>query len=436
MMLRVNPLIGFQTIPPVPAGADPTLWYGINDLFPATTWNPADKNANVVLSNGNLTIATPAWNGNHQMVRATNSVPPNGGKVYWEILESGIGTAAQSYVTMLGIAQGGTPLANGEYISQLGQGVGQGYAADAANTYLNGWTGTSSAGIAGGNHAFAYDSYTGRLWWAPSDGGSWWGGNPFTGASPMYVRSGAAIPMFPALSYLNVSTHTANFGPNFNAGVSSIVGARQGGSSCKWLVHADMYGLPDRSPSAFITGKTGGLNIVGSAKFGNACVSFPGSAQYFFPTGSNIVFGTGDFTIDLWFWVNSWSGNRNLFDFQPGVAGIYPTTYMSGDGKLHYYVNGADRIVGVTSAAANNWHHYALTRVGTTTRQFLNGIQDGAPWVGDTNNYLGHSQRPLIGIWGVDGASNPWLGKMQEIRILQGVGAWSSNFTPPTAPYT
>ena len=45
------------------------------------TWNPSDKGANVVLSNGNLTLGKNA--GNYQSARAT--ISKAGGKWYWEV---------------------------------------------------------------------------------------------------------------------------------------------------------------------------------------------------------------------------------------------------------------------------------------------------------------------------------------------------------------
>ncbi len=67
-----------------------------------STWNPLDKNANLALSNGNLT-ATSGVNNNYKSIRSTVSV--TSGKWYWEYVFAGA-------VRMSGVANSSASLSN------------------------------------------------------------------------------------------------------------------------------------------------------------------------------------------------------------------------------------------------------------------------------------------------------------------------------------
>jgi hypothetical protein len=64
---------------------------------------------------------------------------------------------------------------------------------------------------------------------------------------------------------------------------------------------------------------------------------------------------------------------------------------------------------------------------------FLDGVQQGASFT-DNANYVAVTNRPLLGMfYNSTGLLNGW---MEELRITKGTARWTSNFTPPTAPYS
>ncbi|MBN2115754.1 MAG: hypothetical protein JW730_04245 [Anaerolineales bacterium] len=170
------------------------------------------------------------------------------------------------------------------------------------------------------------------------------------------------------------------------------------------------------------------------SKFGGASGLFNGTGDYLQGDGSSdFAFGTGDFTIDFCFRLNS-AATYLLLDSRPNATnGLYPTIYVQGN-VLKYYTNSADRIVGSTSLSVNTWYHVALVRSGTNTKLFLNGIQQGSTYV-DSNNYLSGSSRPIIGASGFapgEYAINGWI---EEFRVSRGIARWTSNFTPSSVEY-
>jgi hypothetical protein len=152
-------------------------------------------------------------------------------------------------------------------------------------------------------------------------------------------------------------------------------------------------------------------------------------------TLADFAYGVADFTIELWIYFVPTLATANLIDQRTGTAAqITPTLYTSAAGTttLHYFTNGADRIVGATAVTTNAWHHIALSRVAGSTYLYLDGVQQGATYV-DANNYVAASGMvfggPLIAT-----TSTPHF--VQEIRVTKGVGRYSgATCTVPTGPF-
>jgi hypothetical protein len=164
---------------------------------------------------------------------------------------------------------------------------------------------------------------------------------------------------------------------------------------------------------------------------------FDGSGDYLTLNGGTpLTFGTGDFTIEFWYYSNNAGSQQILYDGRPASTnGNYVTFYKSSTNVLELYVNNAVRATGTTSIAANAWHHVALCRSGTSTKMFLNGTQEGSTYT-DSTNYLNGSNRPIIGADGSTLGNLPLNGYLSGFRVLKGTAQYTSNFTPPTAPLT
>jgi len=168
-----------------------------------------------------------------------------------------------------------------------------------------------------------------------------------------------------------------------------------------------------------------------------------GWSQYFTGTANSTVgfsaqsafaFGTGDFTIEGWFYSNTTSTGRIIVDFRPtSTNGAYPQLSVSSTNTLDYFTNSSTVITG-GSVAANSWNHFALSRVSGSSRLFLNGGQVGSTYT-DSTNYLVGTGRPQFGNNGFSDG-NYWSGYMSNIRIIKGQGLFNGTFTPSTSPLT
>ena len=165
-------------------------------------------------------------------------------------------------------------------------------------------------------------------------------------------------------------------------------------------------------------------------------VLFDGTGDYLTLNGeSDFAFGTGDFTVEMWVYHSVKDVQVVYYDSrQSSGNGPYPSLYKTNTNYLAYYANSSTQITGSTEIAQNSWNHIALCRTGTSTRLFLNGIQQGATWT-DTTNYINGTSRPTICADGNNPAISPSTvmnGYISNLRVLKGTALYTSNFTPPT----
>jgi hypothetical protein len=181
------------------------------------------------------------------------------------------------------------------------------------------------------------------------------------------------------------------------------------------------------------------LETVGNAqistsvvKYGSGSIALDGTGDYLDPGGStvNFVFGTGNFTIEFWIYLNSTTQGHPI-DFRPsGVNGAYPTLYITSN-TLIYYANTGNRITS-SSLSTSTWYHVAISRSGTSTKMFINGTQDGSTYT-DSTDYLCKANGPRIGA--NDGGTGGVNGYIDDLRITKGYARYTANFTAPTAAF-
>ena len=93
-------------------------------------------------------------------------------------------------------------------------------------------------------------------------------------------------------------------------------------------------------------------------------------------TSDDFVFGTGDFTIEMYVYHSSISGQQTYFsDANGNHAGVY--FYKTSGHKLGIYYS-SQIATGSTSLATNTWYHIAVSRVSGTLKLFLDGVQEAS----------------------------------------------------------
>ena len=145
--------------------------------------------------------------------------------------------------------------------------------------------------------------------------------------------------------------------------------------------------------------------------------------------------GTGDFTVEAWFYLNADDGSYNICSqFASGnTGGIWLGRYANG---FVFRRGGiADVITASSLPSVGEWHHVAVSRADGSTKMFIDGTQTGSTVSSDTNNY-GVTAPFYIGSDNAAPASGYMNGYIRDFRLVKGTGLYASNFTPPTEPLT
>ena len=192
------------------------------------------------------------------------------------------------------------------------------------------------------------------------------------------------------------------------------------------------------------------LETVGNAQISTTQSKFGGSSMYFDGTGDyasipatqNLVFGTGDFTIEMWLYSGSQSGT-SVRMMGNGAGGswasgkyILTTTTAANPNKFTFGVNNtspADLLVSTTTFNDSTWRHVAITRYGNVFRLFVNGIQESTN-TSSASVDNGTAVQIRIGSGGISGDAD-WAGYINDLRITKGIARYTSNFTPPTTAF-
>lgn len=188
------------------------------------------------------------------------------------------------------------------------------------------------------------------------------------------------------------------------------------------------------------------------SKFGNAAALFGGNGDYLsIPSGNDWNFGAGDFTLDLWVRFNTMPApppvNYIPFISREIDGDNYWSFNMLRDDVNSYYLDFQVKASGILQARVlkstpafltETWYHVALSRSGDTWKLFRDGTQIGSDY---TSSYAipDLADNMDVAKWklGVAGGGPYYLnGYLDEVRISKGIARWTSNFTPPTEPYS
>jgi len=158
-----------------------------------------------------------------------------------------------------------------------------------------------------------------------------------------------------------------------------------------------------------------------------------GSGDYLTaPTSDNFGYGTGDFTIEFWAYMNTIAGDETIISNLTSVSSVNPHLFRNV-GMLVYYTNSGERIRSANILAAQTWTHIAICRASGSTRLFVNGVQTGSTYA-DANNYGSTAPLAVGTYWsgGTPVGVTTFNGYMNDVRFTKGLARYTTTFTPPT----
>jgi hypothetical protein len=251
------------------------------------------------------------------------------------------------------------------------------------------------------------------------------GGQTATGGSSPIVVTGLTT----GTSYTFTVTATNALGTSVSSGTSNSVLLISDPyfSSVSLLLNGDT--LTDLSSSPKTITNNGSVTVnTTTKKYGTGSMAFSGSNYLTANAGSLVAMGTGDYTVEFWFYQTSVPGNQaQMFDTRN--AYLNGIIVANGTNRAPYFYSGNSYVISSVITNLNQWYHIAAVRSGTTMTMYLNGVNVGSATSTDnivgTNCYIGQSYDLYQATFGY----------IDDLRITKGVARYTSNFTPPTASF-
>jgi len=167
-------------------------------------------------------------------------------------------------------------------------------------------------------------------------------------------------------------------------------------------------------------------------KYGTGSMKFDGTGDYLsIPPTSEFEFGTGDFTVECWFYASTVSGGEiPVYKQHGGVDAICEIRISSS--KI-YGKTATDQTVGAgtTTLSTNTWYHVAFVKSSNVYSLYLNGVSEG----GTVTNATRINRPTTVRVGGNQTAVFFFTGYIDDLRVTKGVARYTANFTPPTAPF-
>lgn len=172
------------------------------------------------------------------------------------------------------------------------------------------------------------------------------------------------------------------------------------------------------------------------SKWGSSSMYFDGTGDYLtIPDSELFNFGTGNFTVECWLYVQNAASS-------PWIVGQWNTSAGSdtnsswvlliNSSNLSFaaaYNNSISQTSVTTPNIQNNtWYHVAAVRNGSTLSLYLNGsLQQSNTTLGSST--LNNSSLN-VNIGQRQGGTNYLVGYIDDLRVTKGIARYTSNFTP------
>jgi len=156
-------------------------------------------------------------------------------------------------------------------------------------------------------------------------------------------------------------------------------------------------------------------------------IVFNGTTDYLtFTTNSDFAFGTGDYTIELWFRASNVTSTQSLLDNRIGVTNTGVSLFIES-GAVKVYTTGVFLSGGTVST--NAWTHTALTRNSGVTTLWVNGVS-----VSTSSTALTLSDGGCT-IGRHNSSGYYFEGNIDLLRISKGVCRYTATFDPSALAY-
>jgi len=168
---------------------------------------------------------------------------------------------------------------------------------------------------------------------------------------------------------------------------------------------------------------------------------FNSATPDYFSVANNtaLQFGTGDFTIECWVYLNAFASDVAATLCKRSSAAedtTWAIDFAAGTGAVRYRIlnsTGGVITVSIGTVSLGTWAHIAVSKQSGTTRTYLNGVAGGTTT--NSTSIDGGTNNLRIGVGDV-GANKYINGYISNARLVKGTAVYTAAFTPSTAPLT
>jgi hypothetical protein len=245
-------------------------------------------------------------------------------------------------------------------------------------------------------------------------------------ANALYIGASSHATSEAANGYLSdvrITKGTALYTTNFTPPTAPVTS-----SNSALYLPMDNAGIFDKTGNNTLIPVGNASTSTTQTKYADTAMYFDGSGDYLeTPSSPEVALGTGDFTIEMWYYENSGaSGNKAIFDTRSAAGATNGLILQRIDTKnLRVFVNVDVVTTGENTIVQETWQHVAIVKQSGTIRIYLDGVEkdDAASTQDFTNTRLLIGQNANF--------SQPLNGYIENLQILKGVAKYTANFTVP-----
>ena len=148
----------------------------------------------------------------------------------------------------------------------------------------------------------------------------------------------------------------------------------------------------------------------------------------------------GNYTAECWFnpdtLTGSWAGVMGQWpNSGSGATNSWVLEYVGTDLRFYYIPDGGSLTYkSLGNVSTGSWHHFALSKSGSTTKIFVDGAEEESWDIGTLQNGTGPF---CIGGDVAASSGSGWFdGKISNVRITKGQALYTTGFTPSPSPLT
>ena len=237
---------------------------------------------------------------------------------------------------------------------------------------------------------------------------------------------------------IRVTKGTARYTPNFTPATSAFASADDDVSFLSSFDGSDgdttTSGLDESDNNLTIAYSSGDELSSDEKKFGTTSLFVDDNVTISSSAGFNM--GTGEFTIEGWWYFTSFSNSFGIWDQWVGSATGAGNSQMwmshSTAGKVKWYYDGGSLLQSSTTMSTGEWIHIAFVRESGVLKMYFNGELDS-----NTQSFTGQFGKTgtvFLGDQHAGGGGAPDY-YVDELRVTKGLARYKESFTAPTSAF-